>query len=94
MFKIRFNFVLVLIIGFFFSCVKQHKKQLPVYNPVDFKAKLVDKSVRNVSENHTVADFSLINQNGVNITNKDYENKIYVVDFFFYKLPYYLSYYD
>jgi len=87
MFKIRFNFVLVLIIGFFFSCVNQHKKQLPVYNPVDFKAKLVDKSVRNVSENHTVADFSLINQNGINITNKDYENKIYVVDFFFTSCP-------
>ena len=39
--------------------------------------------MRNVSQNHTVADFSLTNQNGINITNKDYENKIYVVDFFF-----------
>lgn len=38
--------------------------------------------MRNVSQNHTVADFSLTNQNGINITNKDYENKIYVVDFF------------
>jgi len=61
MFKIRVNFGLFLIIIFFFSCINQQKKQLPVYNPVDFKAKLVDKSVRNVSENHTVAEFSLIN---------------------------------
>ena len=87
MFKIHFNFVLVLIIGFFFSCNQQEKKQLPVYNPVDFKEKLVDKSVRNVSKNHTVANFSLTNQNGINITNKDYENKIYVVDFFFTSCP-------
>ena len=87
MFKIHFNFVLVLIIGFFFSCTQQEKKQLPVYNPVDFKEKLVDKSVRNVSKNHTVANFSLTNQNGINITNKDYENKIYVVDFFFTSCP-------
>ena len=87
MFKIHFNFVLVLIIGFFFSCNQQEKKQLPVYNPVDFKEKLVDKSVRNVSKNHTVANFSLTNQNGITITNKDYENKIYVVDFFFTSCP-------
>ena len=87
MFKIRANFGLFLIIIFFFSCDQQEKKQLPVYNPVDFKEKLVDKSVRNVSKNHTVANFSLTNQNGITITNKDYENKIYVVDFFFTSCP-------
>ena len=87
MFKIRLAYALIFMISFFFSCDQQEKKQLPVYNPVDFKAKLVDKSVRNVSENHTVADFSLINQNGVNITNRDYEDKIYVVDFFFTSCP-------
>ena len=87
MFKICFNFVLILTVSFFFSCNHEEKKQLPVYNPVDFKEKLVDKSVRNVSKNHTVANFSLINQNGINITNKDYENKIYVVDFFFTSCP-------
>ena len=48
---------------------------------------MVDKSVRNISENHTVRDFNLINQNGANITSKDYENKIYVVDFFFTRCP-------
>ena len=83
MFKIRLAYALIFMISFFFSCYQQEKKQLPVYNPVDFKEKLVDKSVRNVSKNHTVANFSLTNQNGITITNKDYENKIYVVDFFF-----------
>jgi len=86
MYKNRLIFVLILAIGLF-SCSKEEKKQLPVYNPADFKPKLVDKSVRNVIKNHTVADFSLTNQNGINITNKDYENKIYVVDFFFTSCP-------
>jgi len=87
MFKIRLAYALIFMISFFFSCDQQEKKQLPVYNPADFKEKLVDKSVRNVSKNHTVANFSLTNQNGITITNKDYENKIYVVDFFFTSCP-------
>jgi len=87
MFKDHLTYSLIFCIGFFFSCNNHENKQLPVYNPVDFKPKLVDKSVRNISKNHTVADFSLINQNGINITNKDYENKIYVVDFFFTRCP-------
>ena len=87
MFKNHLTYYLIFCIGFFFSCIHEEKKQLPVYNPVDFKEKLVDQSMRNISKNHTVADFSLINQNGINITNKDYENKIYVVDFFFTSCP-------
>ena len=81
MFRIRLIYLCFILIGLS-SCNQDSKKQLPIYNPVDFKPKLVDKSVRNVIKNHTVADFSLTNQNGINITNKDYENKIYVVDFF------------
>ncbi len=66
-----------------FSCNKNENKVLPIYNPADFKPELVDKSLQNKSQFHTVADFSLINQNGDTITQKDYENKIYVADFFF-----------
>jgi len=36
-----------------------------------------------VNKNHTVSDFSLINQNGETITQEDYKDKIYVTDFFF-----------
>lgn len=59
------------------------QKKLPVYNPSDVNPKLVDKSLWHVHHNHKVADFKLINQNGDTITQKDYENKIYVADFFF-----------
>lgn len=34
-----------------------------------------------------VPDFELINQNGDTITNKDYEGKVYVVEFFFTTCP-------
>ena len=84
MIKIKFIY---LIIFLFISCNQVSKKQLPIFNPTDFNLKLVDKSVRKVSKNHTVREFNLINQNGANITSEDYENKIYVVDFFFTRCP-------
>ena len=84
MFRSKPFFLLLFI---FISCDEVSKKQLPIYNPTDFNPKLVDKSIRNVSDNHTVKDFNLINQNGIKVSSKDYENKIYVVDFFFTSCP-------
>ena len=84
MYKINLIYIFIFL---FISCNQDSNKQLPIYNPVDFNPKLVDKSVRNITENHTVSDFNLINQNGTIITSKDYENKIYVVDFFFTSCP-------
>tara|TARA_R110001583_G_scaffold160872_1_gene312752 strand:- start:20588 stop:21268 length:681 start_codon:yes stop_codon:yes gene_type:complete len=59
------------------------EKRLPVYNPADVNPRLVDKDVVHQRRNHKVSDFTLVNQNGKVITQKDYEDKIYVVDFFF-----------
>ncbi|MCH3881511.1 MULTISPECIES: SCO family protein [Tenacibaculum] len=69
-------------IPIFYHLVKVDEK-LPVYSPADINPKLVDASIRNKKKNHKVADFSLINQNGETITNKDFDGKIYVADFFF-----------
>ncbi|SNR34929.1 SCO family protein [Lutibacter flavus] len=74
-----FIFTLMLIT----SCNQKQDKQLPVYNPSDLNPELVDKSLRNKNEHHTVSDFNLINQNGEIITQDNYKNKIYVTDFFF-----------
>lgn len=65
------------------SCNQKQEKPLPIYNPANFNPELVDKSLQNTSENHTVADFSLTNQNGETITQENYKNKIYITDFFF-----------
>ena len=84
MFRCKLIFLMLFI---FISCDEVSKKQLPIHNPTYFNPKLVDKSIRNVSNNHTIKDFNLINQNGIKVSSKDYENKIYVVDFFFTSCP-------
>jgi len=58
-------------------------KRLPIYSPADVNPRLVDDEVRHIRKGHTISNFSLINQNGEIVTQKDYENKIYVADFFF-----------
>jgi len=60
---------------------------LPIYNPSDINPELVDISLRETRKNHTVANFELINQNGIIITHEDYKDKTYVVDFFFTRCP-------
>ncbi len=61
----------------------QPKKMLPIMNPADVNPELVDSTVQHISRYHTISDFSFTNQNGKTVTQKDYEGKIYVADFFF-----------
>jgi protein SCO1/2 len=63
------------------------KKTLPIYNPSMVNSELVDTTVQHISKYHAIADFSFTNQNGKTITQKDYEGKIYVADFFFTTCP-------
>ncbi|TCI93089.1 SCO family protein [Tenacibaculum sp. M341] len=72
----------IVCLPFYYFLVRTDYK-LPIYNPADVNPKLVDKSIRMFTKNHTIADFELTNQNGKTITQKDYEGKIYVADFFF-----------
>ncbi len=72
----------VIIIALFYFALKP-KKTLKIYNPADVNPEMVDSTVQYISKYHTIADFSFINQNGKTITQKDYEGKIYVADFFF-----------
>ncbi len=66
----------------FYSVLKP-KKSLPIYNPMDVNPEMVDSTIQHIGYNHTIANFSFTNQNGKTITQKDYEGKIYVADFFF-----------
>jgi protein SCO1/2 len=59
------------------------KEVLPVFQPNRVSSELVDSTVQHVKKYHTIADFRLTNQNGETVTQKDYEDKIYVADFFF-----------
>ncbi|WP_223154610.1 SCO family protein [Aestuariibaculum sediminum] len=81
---------LLLIVPLLFVCQLiscKQTKELPVYNPSDLNPEFVDVNLQNTNKNHTVSDFKLINQSGKIITQEDYKDKIYVVDFFFTGCP-------
>ncbi len=71
-----------IIISIMYSILKKDRT-LPVYEPEMVNAELVDSTVQYVRKYHKIADFRLINQNGEEVTQKNYNNKIYVADFFF-----------
>jgi protein SCO1/2 len=75
----------VVIIYSIYSILKPEEARLPVYQPkgTGLNIELVDSTVQHIKKNHTIADFKLTNQNGKTITQDDYQNKIYVADFFF-----------
>jgi len=66
-----------------FTHLLTKEERLKIYNPIDVNPRLVDASVKHVQKNHTIADFRLLNQNGDTITNANYNEKIYIADFFF-----------
>ena len=72
----------IITIYLFYVALKP-SKSLPIFNPADVNPELVDSTVQYISKYHTIADFSFVNQNGKKITQKDYEGKVYVADFFF-----------
>lgn len=76
----------VIIISIIYSILKP-KPILPVYEPDMVNTELVDSTIRHVRKYHKIADFVLTNQNGNMVTEKDYDDKIYVADFFFTTCP-------
>ena len=90
----RYDFLIVLFFIVFgaiavsgFVWVLTPKQILPVYQPAMIDPKIVDESIQFVKKYHTIAPFTMTNQNGQTITEKDYENKVYVADFFFTTCP-------
>lgn len=57
--------------------------RLKIYNPADINPTLVDSSLHGVQKDHTISDFSFVNQLGDTITKEDVSGKIFVTDFFF-----------
>ena len=83
-----FIFVIVssVILALFYQALKPQKR-LPIYQPAMVNFELVDSTLQHVKKYHKIAPFSLTNQNGEIITERDYLNKIYVADFFFTTCP-------
>ncbi|MEO1012249.1 MAG: SCO family protein [Bacteroidota bacterium] len=74
------------IIYLFYNALKPNKR-LPVFQPSMVHPELVDSTLQHVKKYHTIADFSLVNQNGKTVTETEYADKIYVADFFFTTCP-------
>ena len=72
----------VIIISIIYQILKPNKV-LPIFQPAKVNAELVDSTIQHVKKYHAISDFSLINQNGKTITQEDYNDKIYIADFFF-----------
>ena len=82
---ISIGFILVFstaTISLFYTILKPIET-LPIYQPAEVNEKLVDSSIIHVSKYHKISDFILTNQNGKEITQADYKDKIYIADFFF-----------
>ncbi|MBT9186755.1 SCO family protein [Zobellia russellii] len=75
------------VIMYLFYNALQPPKILTIYQPTMVNPELVDSTLQYKRKYHTIADFSLINQNGKNITQADYNDKIYIADFFFTTCP-------
>ena len=76
-------FVLSVIIISVIIQIMKPERHLKVFQPAQVSADLVDTTLHYVKKYHTIADFSLTNQNGETITQADYDDKIYIADFFF-----------
>lgn len=81
-FGIAFLILSIIIISIIYNILDVYKP-LPIYQPSNVSTELVDSTIQHKRKYHKIADFSLVNQNGDTITQKDYEDKIYVADFFF-----------
>ena len=91
--------VLILAIFLFLSCSKQNKKEnlkveetsrvfyLPYFNEETFEPNWIKPNSKAEKNFHRIPDFKLINQLGDTISQKTFENKIYITDFFFATCP-------
>ena len=81
-FAIFFSVLCIIVIILIYN-VLNVKQPLPIWSPAKVNEEMVDESIRHVEKYHTIADFSLTNQNSETVTQDTYKDKIYIADFFF-----------
>lgn len=75
--------VIGIAIAYYFTSTAANKKTLPVIQPRDLKAEMVNPDLLEVGIGHRIGDFSLLNQNGETITLEDIKGKVFVAEYFF-----------
>ena len=81
--------ILVLVI-LFISCVtigyfilREKKEALPIINPTDLEAEMVDPEILRRGNGHRIGEFSFLNQDGEAITRAEVDGKVFVAEYFF-----------
>lgn len=88
--KIRLSLLIAFIYCFGCKKVEENKSrvdELPYYNDPSFTPKWFGKTDEKLKSFHKIPSFSLVDQNGKSISDKSFDNKIYVADFFFTTCP-------
>ncbi|WP_405382257.1 SCO family protein [Maribacter sp. LLG6340-A2] len=60
---------------------------LPYYNDASFTPHWLTPNSKEEKQFHKIPDFKLVNQLGDTLTQKSFENKVYITDFFFTTCP-------
>jgi len=84
--KLILFIIIGLVMTWYALTPREEEFTLPIFTPSDLRSNLVHPSLAGKTE-HTVPDFSFIDQNGKTVSQKTVEDKIYVVDFFFTSCP-------
>jgi len=86
------NIKLIILLILFLGCKNKNQNNsrvshLPYYNEATFTPRWIDPSDKELDTFHRISKFELINQEGETITNETFDQKVYVVDFFFTVCP-------
>lgn len=100
LFKVNsIKFVLIFLFTLFTSCKKEVKKEdikvletsrveyLPYYNDATFTPNWLTPNSEEEKGFHKIPDFELVNQLGDTVTQKTFDDKLYITDFFFTSCP-------
>jgi len=80
-------FIAFMIYALALSNCKNDKDELPYFSTADFTPEWYSDSELKSTQLHKIADFSFTDQNNEKVTNKDFEGKVYVSNFFFTTCP-------
>lgn len=81
---------LIILLSICLACNQKEKAvsiDLPFYNDETWSAQWIEPGSSEYDNIHQIRDFKFINQEGDSISNKDFEGKIYVANFFFTACP-------
>lgn len=93
------NYLFIILLIIFVGCKKELKKELvekqessrvdylPYYNEESFTPHWITPNSKEEKQFHKIPDFKLVNQLGETVTQKTFDNKIYITDFFFASCP-------